>query len=112
MLDIKDVLEIVTKHSEVIGEEGMAELKLSLMEKDVPGDEALKAELEAEKAGREEDKANYESRIKEFNDRFDKFIRGEDPEPSEEEQEEEVDVEEDVVVSEDDFYDRMYGKEE
>lgn len=115
MLKIEDVLELLTPHNELIGDEALAELKLALMEKDVAVDmseiDNLKAELEAERNGRAEDKAAYDGRIKDFNDRFDRFVHGGDPGPGPEPEVIEEVVEEVAEEVKEDFFERMYGEE-
>lgn len=114
MVSVEDVLEIVTPHADVIGEENMAALKLAIMEKDVAMDTAeidnLKAELEAERTGRAEDKTAYDAKIKDFNDRFDRFVHGKAPEDVVEEIVE--DTVDEVAVDEDDLYEELYGGKE
>lgn len=112
MLKIEDVLEVLSPHNATIGDEALAELKLALMEKDVAVDmseiDSLKAELEAERNGRAEDRAAYDGKIKDWNDRFDRFIHGKDPDPEQEvEVEVEIDENDDAVEEEEkDFYER------
>lgn len=112
MLKIEDVLEVVAPHIE--SEETIAELKLALMEKDVEDDmseiDNLKAELEAERNGRADDKAAYDGKIKEFNDRFDRFIHGKEPVADVEEEVVDEVIDEDAVVE--DPYEELYGGNE
>lgn len=109
MVSVEDVLEIITPHADVIGEENMAALKLAIMEKDVEMDtteiDNLKAELEAERTGRADDKTAYDAKIKDFNERFDRLVKGKAPEDVAEV------IEEDAVVIEDP-YEELYGGKE
>lgn len=115
MLNVEDVMEAIAPHEEIIGAENMAALKLALMEKDVAIDNSeidnLKAELEAERTGRADDRTAYDAKIKDFNDRFDRFIHGKAPEEVTEDVVEEV-VDDDVAVEEDNLYEELYGGNE
>lgn len=113
MLKIENVLDILAPHNETIGAEAAMALKLALMEADVdmPDLEALNGELEAERAGRAEDKAAYEAKIKEFDERITKFIRGEDPDPGVAAEVVEEVAEEVAEEVTEDFFERMYGGE-
>lgn len=115
MLNVEDVIEALAQYEEVIGAEGMAALKLAIMEKDVAMDtteiDNLKAELEAERTGRAEDKTAYDAKIKDFNDRFDRFIHGKAPEEVKEDVVEEI-LDDDAAVEVDDLYEELYGGNE
>lgn len=83
MLDIATVQALLEPYAEAIGPEGMAELQLSLVEKDtaVQDTETLAGQLEEERKGRAADREAYEQKLAEFNARVSRFIRGEDPDP-------------------------------
>lgn len=111
MLNLKDVTDLINEHAETIGEELMAALGERLLEMDIPVDttelDSIKAELEAERAGRAEDKKSYLERIN-------KFIYGGDPGPGPEpEKNEETDVvEETDTIEVEDLYEELYGGDE
>ena len=114
MLDMKDVLEILSPHNDLIGLEGMAALKLALMEKDVEVDtseiDRLKSELEAEKKGREDEKSAYDAAILDFNTRFDRLIKGKNPEEVTDIVDEVIDTP--TVEDDEDLYEALYGGNE
>lgn len=98
MLKLEEVTAIINEH--VQDEEAKANIGVALLEKDLPEStneemDKLKAELDAERAAREADKASYIERIN-------RFIYGGDPgtdKPSETTTDEEV-------VEEKSFYER------
>lgn len=98
MLKLEEVTAIIKEH--VQDEEAKANIGVALLEKDLPEStneemDKLKAELDAERAAREADKASYIERIN-------RFIYGGDPgtdNPSETTTDEEV-------VEEKSFYER------
>lgn len=81
MLDIATVQAILEPYAEAIGPEGMAEIQVSLVEKDtaVQDTETLAGQLEEERKGRAADREAYEQKLAEFNARVSRFIKGEDP---------------------------------
>lgn len=104
MLKLEDVTEII---NEKIADEALkAEIGVGLLEKNLPDPDtseidSLRAELEAERSGRAEDKKAYVERIN-------KFIYGGDPGPGPEpEVKEELEVEDAVEIE--DPYEELYG---
>ena len=88
MLDIATVQSILEPYAEAIGPEGMAEIQVSLVEKDtaVQDTETLAGQLEEERKGRAADREAYEQKLADFNARISRFIKGEDPGGDEEDE--------------------------
>ena len=123
MLDIATVQAILEPYAEAIGPEGMAEIQVSLVEKDtavqdtetlevslvekdtaVQDTETLAGQLEEERKGRAADREAYEQKLAEFNARVSRFIKGEDPGGDEED--ETPPPADDTEEEQEDFYSR------
>lgn len=69
-LERQVVTDLISKYSDQLGDEAMAEIAEAILEADVPLDtteiDALRTELQAEKDGRAADKAEYIDKINKF----------------------------------------------